>query len=160
MKHVRYGFPLAYDMVQFDTYLTRSHHHTTTDSVKRIRSNTSTSGDSPAEQEGGKEVTLKRSNEENGLDGVVHSEVQTTVDDNSEDGRTETTVQTSNTIGSEGLLVDVNETVELTITTLLSRLGVVGKTGTGVVKGVDEEKGGGTGHLFLLVSNGCLVNIQ
>src|ERR1700733_10237548 len=59
------------------TYLARSHHHTTTDSVQRIRSNTSTSGDSPAEQEGGEEVTLKRANENNRLDGVVHAEVQT-----------------------------------------------------------------------------------
>jgi hypothetical protein len=129
------------------SYLSRSHHHTSTDGIQWIRSNTSTSGDSPAEQKGSKEVALKSTNEKNGLDGVVHAEVETTVDYNTKDGGTETTVETTNTIGSESLLVDVDETVELTLTTLLSALGVVGKTGTGVIQGVDEEEGSGTSSL-------------
>lgn len=114
-----------------DTYLARGHHHTTTDSVKRVRSDTSTSGDTPAEQERSQEVTLERTDQENRLDGVVHAEVQTTVDHNTKNGRTETTVETSNTVRSQGLAVDVDQAVELTVTsTLGSRLGVVGKTGT------------------------------
>ena len=125
--------------------LTRGHHHATTDSVQRVGSNTSSSGNSPAEQEGSEERALKRTNQENGLDRVVHAEVQTTVDDNSENGGTETTVETGNTVGGEGLAVDVNETVELTVTAALGGLGVVGQTGTGVVQGVDEEEGSGTG---------------
>jgi hypothetical protein len=88
--------------------LTRGHHHATTDSVQRVRSDTSTSGDRPSESERSKEVTLKRADEENWLDGIVHSEVETTVDDDTEDGGSETTVKTSNTIGSEGLLVDID----------------------------------------------------
>lgn len=127
-----------------DTYLTRSHHHTTTDGVKRVGSDTGTGGDSPAEKEGSKEVTLKRTNEDDGLDRVVHAEVQTTVDDDTSNGGTETTVETGNTIGSKSLLVDVDETVELAVTTALGGLGVVGKTGTGVVERVDEEEGSGT----------------
>lgn len=127
--------------------LTRGHHHATTDGVKRVGSDTSTSGDSPAEQERGQEVTLKRTNEDDGLDRVVHTEVQTTVDDYTKNGGHETTVETGNTVGSEGLLVDIDETVELTVTALLGVLGVVGKTGTGVVEGVDEEEGGSTGSL-------------
>jgi hypothetical protein len=130
-----------------NTYLTRGHHHAATDGVERIRSDTSTSGDSPAESERGQEVTLKRTNENNGLDGVVHAEVQTAVDDYTENGGHETTVETGNTVGSEGLLVDIDETVELAITTLLSVLGVVGKTGTGIIERVDEEEGSGTGSL-------------
>lgn len=62
------------------TYFSRSHHHTSTDSVEWVGSNTSTGCDSPAEQEGGQEVTLKRTNEEDRLDRIVHSEVQATVD--------------------------------------------------------------------------------
>lgn len=130
-----------------NTYLTGGHHHAATDGVERIRSDTSTSGDSPAESERGQEVTLKRTNENNGLDGVVHAEVQTTVDDYTEHGGHETTVETGNTVGGEGLLVDIDETVELALTTLLSVLGVVGKTGTGIIERVDEEEGGGTGSL-------------
>lgn len=125
--------------------LTRGHHHTTTDGVQRVGGNTGTGGNSPAEQEGSEEVALKRTNQENRLDGVVHSEVQTTVDNDTEDGGTEATVETGDTVGGEGLAVDVNETVELTLTTALGGLGVVGQTGTGVVQGVDEEQGSGTG---------------
>jgi len=125
---------------------TRGHHHTTTDGVERVGSETSTGGDSPTETEGGEEVALKRTDEDNGLDRVVHSEVETTVDNDTNDGRDETTVETGDTIRSEGLPVDVDQTVELTgSTTLAGSLGVVGETGTGVVEGVDEEEGRGTG---------------
>lgn len=127
-------------MEELSTY----HHHTTTNGVERVRSDTGTSGDSPSESERGKEVALKVSGKEDRLERVVHTEVQTTVDNNSENGRTETTVKTGDTVRGKGLLVDINETVELALTTLLGGFGVVGKTGTGVVKGVDEEKGSGT----------------
>ena len=132
---------------RIDTYLTRGHHHTTTDGVKRVRGNTGTGSDRPAEQERSKEVTLKRTDENNRLDGVVHAEVETTVDDDSKNRGTETTVETGNTVRGESLLVDVNETVELTVTTALGGLGVVGKTGTGVVERVDEEERSGTSSL-------------
>lgn len=127
--------------------LTRGHHHTTTDSVKGVRGDTGTGGDAPTEGERGEEVGLKRASQEDRLDGVVHAEVQTTVDDDTGDGRTETTVQTGNTVRGESLAVDVDETVELTVTATLGRLGVVGQTGTGVVEGVDEEERSGTSGL-------------
>merc|ERR1719282_1479185 len=124
--------------------LARGHHHTTTDGVERVRGNPGSGGDSPAEEERSKEVALERADEDDRLDGVVESEVETTVDDDTGDGRHETTVETGNTVRGEGLPVDIDETVELTVTARLGVLGVVGKTGTGVVEGVDEEKGGGT----------------
>jgi hypothetical protein len=130
------------------THLTRRHHHTTTDGVKRIRGNTSTSGDGPSEQEGGEEVTLEGTGKDNRLDGIVHAEVETTVHYYTENGRHETTVETGNTVRGEGLLVDIHEAVELTLTTLLGGLGVVGKTGTGIIEGVDEEERSGTGSLL------------
>jgi hypothetical protein len=124
--------------------LTRGHHHTTTDSVKGVRSDTGTGGDGPSESEGSQEVVLERAGKDDRLERVVHTEVQTTVDDDTTDGGHET-----DTVGSEGLLVDVYEAVELALTTLLGGLGVVGKTGTGVVEGVDEEERSGTGSLYL-----------
>ena len=75
------------------------------------------------------------------------TEVETTVNDDTDDGGKETTVETGDTIGSEGLLVDIEETVELTftsVTTLGGTLVVGSETSTGVVEGVDEEEGGGT----------------
>jgi hypothetical protein len=130
--------------------LTGGHHHAATDGVKGVGGDTGTSGDGPTKSEGGQEVTLEGTGEEDGLDRVVHTEVQTTVDNDTSDGGHETTVETTDTVGGEGLLVDVYETVELALTTLLGRLGVVGETGTGVVEGVDEEEGSGTGSLLLL----------
>lgn len=134
------------------THLARGHHHTTTDGVERVRGNTGGGGDSPAEEERSKEVTLERANEDDRLDGVVETEVETTVDDDTGDGRHETTVETGNTVRGEGLPVDVDETVELTVTARLGVLGVVGKTGTGVVEGVDEEEGGGTSSLKTMLA--------
>ncbi|KAH0357086.1 ADP,ATP carrier protein, partial [Aureobasidium melanogenum] len=127
--------------------LTGGHHHTTTDSVKRVGSDTSTSGDGPTEEERGEEVALEGTDEENGLERVVHTEVETTVDNDTSDGGHETTVETGNTVRGKGLLVDIDETVELALTRALGGLGVVGKTGTGVVEGVDEGKGSGTSSL-------------
>lgn len=50
---------------------TGSHHHSSTDGVKRVRGETSGGGDSPTEQEGSKEVTLERADKNNGLNGVI-----------------------------------------------------------------------------------------
>jgi hypothetical protein len=130
--------------------LTRGHHHTTTDSIQGVGSNTGTGGDTPSEKERGEEVTLKRTDEEDRLDRVVHTEVETTVDDDTSDGGTETTVETGNTIRGEGLLVDIDQAVELTLTTGLGVLVVVGETGTGVIEGVDKQEGGSTGSLNIL----------
>ena len=129
---------------EFITYLTGGHHHAATDGVKGVRGDTGTGGDGPTKSERGKEVTLKVTGKEDRLDRVVHTEVQTTVDNDTSNGGEETTVETGNTVRGEGLLVDIYETVELALTTLLGGLGIVGKTGTGVVEGVDEEEGSGT----------------
>lgn len=125
---------------------TRGHHHSSSDGVQRVRSKTSTSGNTPAEQERGKEVVREVTGKEDGLERVVHAEVETTVDNDTDDRGDETTVETGDTVRGERLAVNVNETVELTLSsTLGSRLGVVGKTGTGVVERVDKEERRGTG---------------
>ena len=76
---------------------------------------------------------------------VVDTEVETTVDDDTNDGGDETTVETRDTIGSEGLPVDIDETVELAGSSTLRGLRIVGKTGTSIVKRVHEKQRGGTG---------------
>lgn len=42
-----------------------SHHHSSSDSVKGVRSETSSGGDSPTEKEGSQEVTLEGSDKDN-----------------------------------------------------------------------------------------------
>jgi hypothetical protein len=127
--------------------LTGGHHHATTDGVKGVGSDTGSGGDAPTESEGGKEVVLEGTGEQDGLERVVHAEVETTVDNDTSNGGHETTVETGNTVRGDGLAVDINHAVELTLTTLLGVLGIVGETGTGVVKGVDEKHRGGTSSL-------------
>lgn len=129
------------------TYFTRRHHHTSTDSVEGIRGNTSASGDSPAEQERGNEVTLEGTNKEDGLDRVVHAEVQSTVDNYTKNRGAETTVKTEDTIGGKSLLVDIDQAVELTVSSSLSVLGIVGKTSTSIIQRVHEKQGRSTSGL-------------
>ena len=134
-------------MADNSTYFTRCHHHTSTNSVQGIRGNTSASGDSPAEQEGGNEVTLERTNKEDGLDRVVHAKVQSTVDDYTKNRRPETTVKTEDTIGGKSLLIDIDQAIELTISSSLSVLGIIGKTCTSVIQRVYEKQGRSTSSL-------------
>ena len=46
---------------------TRSHHHTTTDGIQWVRSQSSTDGNTPSETEGGEEGTLEGTNEDDRL---------------------------------------------------------------------------------------------
>ena len=88
---------------------------------------------------------LQGANEQHRLEGVVHAEVQTTVHDDADAGDSETSVETGNAVGCDGLPVDVDQAVELTLSaTLLGRLGVVSETGTCIIKGIHEEEGAGT----------------
>lgn len=125
------------------TYLTGSHHHTGTDSVKRVRGDTNNHSDSPAEEKRGKEVALESTSEDKGLDEVDYAEPKTTVDNNTNNGGNKATVETSNTIRGERLLKDVHEALVLTLATS-GVLDVVGKTNTGVVERVEKEEFGGT----------------
>jgi hypothetical protein len=51
----------------------RSHHHTTTDGIERIRSKTSADSNTPAEEERGEERALESTDEDDRLEGVVHT---------------------------------------------------------------------------------------
>lgn len=121
--------------------LTRGHHHAATHGINGVGGETRESGDTPAEDEVGQEVGATR---KDGLDGVVETEVEATVDEDTDGGDDETTVETSNTVRLEDLLVDIEHAVELALATSLGRLVVSSETGTDEVKGVDEEEGADT----------------
>ena len=63
-------------------------------------------------------------------------------DTDSRDG--EASIESLDAVRLEGLGVDINETVELSLSALA--LGVIGQPGPGVVQGVDEQQGAGSGH--------------
>jgi hypothetical protein len=135
-------------------------YHTTSDSIERVRSETGTSCDDPSESERGKEVTLECASKEDGFERIVHTEVETSIDNDTSDGRTEPTVQSADTVGSKGLPVDIDQTVELTFTTyinvrivltrdfpstFLCGFSIVGQSSTSVIQRVDEQKTASTG---------------
>ena len=125
------------------TYLTGSHHHTRANSVKRVRGETDSRSGGPAKEKGGKEVALEGTSEDKGLDDVEYAEPESTVDDDANDGGQKATVETSNTVRSDGLLNDVHEAVILTLATS-GILNIVGKTNTDVVQRVEKEESGYT----------------
>lgn len=51
----------------------RGHHHSSSDGVEGVRGESGSGGDGPSESERGEEVTLKGSDEDNRLDGIVET---------------------------------------------------------------------------------------
>merc|ERR1719354_642281 len=120
---------------------TGGHHHSPPDGVNGVGHESSGDGDSPSEEEGHGHIGVV--SEKHRLQGVEETEVHATVDEDTNGGDGESSVQALDAVRLEGLGVDVNETVELSLTSLA--LGVIGQPSSGVVKGVDEEEGHGTG---------------
>ena len=87
------------------------HHHTTTDGIDGVRSKARDNGNTPAQKEGGQERTTLTN--EDGLGSIVDTEVETTVDEDTDAGDDETTVKTTNTVRGKSLLVDVNQAIVL-----------------------------------------------
>ena len=139
----------------FDS-LARGHHHTTTNGVNGVGHEASSDSDSPTKQE--REEHRCVFSQQDGLDGVVETEVHATVDEDTDARNDETTVQPSDTVGLDSLGIDVDHSAVLTLAVL--GLGIVcqpnlkknvltfipsSKTeeklpGTAVVKGVDESQ--------------------
>ena len=95
---------------------TGGHHHTTPDGVDGVGHETGSDGHAPAQQEGQEKGFVV--SQKDGLEGIVHAEVHATVDEDADTGDGETTVQALDTVGLEGLPVDVNETVVLALSAL------------------------------------------
>ena len=132
------------------TYLSRCHHHATTNGVKGVRGDSGASSDTPAKQERCEEIALERADQDDGLEGVVHAKVEPTVDNNSGYGWHEATVEARNAIRCKGLLVNVDEAVELASASRLCVFVVIGQSSTRIVERVDEEKRGGTSSLCVI----------
>ncbi len=118
---------------------TRRHHHTATNRVNRVREDARDNRDSVTDGKVDEEAGVAK----HGHNGVVETEVETTVDNNTDAGNRKATVESRNAVSRESLLVHVDEAVELALATLA--LGVVGQARTRVVKRVDEAERQGTG---------------
>jgi hypothetical protein len=119
----------------------RVHHESSPDGIERVGEDAGSNGDDLSESPHGEDGSLLGIGEENGLAGIEATEVRSAVGDDSNDGDTETSVESSGTLlGGDGLEA-VNETSELSVATLAD---ISGETGSSEVKGVDDAKGRGT----------------
>merc|ERR1712109_11582 len=122
---------------------TRGHHHPPPDCVNGVGHQAGSNSDSPSKEEGSSNGRVLSSDEQ-GLQGIEHTEVHATVDEDPDSRDGEASVDALDTVRLQGLDVDIDQTVELTLSTLA--LVVVGQPGPGKVKGVHEEKGKGSGE--------------
>merc|ERR1719458_43287 len=120
---------------------TGGHHHPPPDCVNGVGHQASGNGHSPAKDEGGSHRGVLSSDQER-LQGIEHTEVHSTVDEDTDGRDGESSVQTLDAIGLQSLDVDINQSVELARAILA--LGVVGQPGPGKVKGVHKQKGHGS----------------
>merc|ERR1712183_614987 len=114
---------------------TRGHHHASSDGVTRIGHKSSSNSNTPAKKEG--QADISTVTKEDGLESVKHAKVHATVDEDTNSGDGETSVQALDTIRFECLHIDINETIKLALTTLT--LGIIGKPGSSIVKRVDKQ---------------------
>merc|ERR1712183_824715 len=119
---------------------TRGHHHASSDGVNRIGHKSSSNGNTPAKKEG--QANISTVTKEYGLESVKHAKVHATVDEDTNSGDGETSVQALDTIRFEALHIDINETIKLALTALT--LGIIGKPGSCIVKRVYKQKGHST----------------
>ena len=107
----------------------RGHHHAPSDGVNGVGHETGSYGDSPSQQEGNSNASIRTQEER--LECVVEAEVHATIDEDTDSRDSEPSVQSLDTIGLQCFDVNINETVELTLTTLT--LGVVSEPEQGIV---------------------------
>merc|ERR1719232_2374782 len=112
------------------------HHHAPPDGVDGVGHQASRDGHSPPEKEGKSDTSI--SSEKERLECVVEAKVHATVDEDSNGRDDEASVQTLDAIGLQSLDIDVNKSIELSLTSLA--LGIISQPGSGVVKRVDKQE--------------------
>jgi len=112
------------------------HHHTPTDGIDGVRSQRSQDSNGVTKSKRDEESSIL--GEEDRFKRVVKTEVETSVNEDTDGGNDESSVKTTDSIGSKSLLVDIDETFVFTLTTFA--FGVIGEFGTGEVEGIDEHE--------------------
>jgi hypothetical protein len=119
---------------------TAGHHHAPSDGVDWVGGEAGHDGHGPTEEEADEGASTIANDD--WLQRVVKSKVHTSVDEDTDARNDKTSVETTDTVGGEGLSVDIDETVVLSLT--VSALVVVSQSGSGKVQGVDDGEGHGT----------------
>merc|ERR1712002_280819 len=95
---------------------TGGHHHTSPNSINRVRHQTSSNSHTPAEEE--RKTNIATITNKDGLQSVEHAEVHATVDEDTNGRDGESSVQALDTVRLQGFHIDINETIELALTSL------------------------------------------
>merc|ERR1719186_361060 len=111
-------------------------HHAPPHGVDGVGHESSSDGDSPSKEEG--DANSGISSQKEWLEGVVETEVHSTVDEDTDSGDGESSVQALDTIGLQGLDIHIDKTIELTLAAL--SFGVISKPGSCVIQGVHEQE--------------------
>ena len=117
------------------------HHESSSDGIKRVGDDAGTDSDDLSEAPHSEDVSLLGIWEHHGLTGIEHTEVGGAIKDNTNDGDTETSVETLGSFLCGDLLEAIDESTELSVTTGTN---VSSKTGSGEIERVDGAEGGGT----------------
>jgi len=117
------------------------HHHAPSNGVDWVGSESRDHGHRPTEEEAENDAGVWA--EHHWLQGIEKSEVKTSVDEDTDTRDDKTSVETTNTVGGESLLVDIDQTVVLSLSVLA--LGVISQSSTGKIETVDDGEGERTG---------------
>jgi len=123
------------------TLLSSVHHESSSHGIKWVRGDTSTDSDDLGESPLVENVGLLEIREKDDLSGIEGTEVRGSVHDDTNDGDTETVVETTDSTLLGGLLKAVDESSELSIS---SGTDISGESGSSEIEWVDEAQGSGT----------------
>mmetsp|Transcript_131922 Transcript_131922/g.186172 ORF Transcript_131922/g.186172 Transcript_131922/m.186172 type:complete len:344 (+) Transcript_131922:16-1047(+) len=126
--------------------LARGHHHAPPDGIDGVGSQTGDHGDTVTHTKGQDKVVSQVSGQEDGLQGIVETKVEATVDNDAHARDDKATVEAADAVGGHGLLVHVDQAVEFARASaaLASLLGIVGQPGTSVIQRIHKQQGRGT----------------
>jgi hypothetical protein len=117
---------------------TSVHHESSSHGIEWVGDDTSSDGDALSETPLGEEVSLLEVAEEEDLTSVESTEVRGSVGNDTNDGDTETVVDTTDSTLFDGFLEAVNESSEFSISTGTN---ISGESGSSEIEWVDEAKG-------------------
>lgn len=116
------------------------HHHSSSDGVEWVRGNTGQSSDGLGDEVLNNEMLVLQSEDTVGR--IVHSEVDSSVEDDSPDGDDESLVKSLDSISGGDLSQTIESSVELSLS---SRSDISGKSGSDEVQWVDEHQRSSSG---------------
>ena len=117
------------------------HHESSSNGIEWVRDDTSSDSDDLSESPHSEEVSFLDIFEQHNLSSIEHTEIRGSVSDDTNDGDTETIVETTNSVLGR-FLEAINQSIEFS---LFSGTNISGKSGSCEFERVDDGEGSSTG---------------